>query len=91
MDWEELPRVRNLNHRPVAAEGRYVLYWMTAARRTSYNFGLQRAAWWAGRLSRPLLILEALRVDYPWPRSGPPGRREPWAAWWIFTQPTSFF
>ncbi|MCG8376887.1 MAG: hypothetical protein MI702_10435, partial [Chlorobiales bacterium] len=66
MDWEELSRVRNLNHRPVAAENRYVLYWMTAARRTSDNFGLQRAAWWAGRLSRPLLILEALRIDYPW-------------------------
>ena len=27
---------------------------------------MQRAARWARRLDRPLLVLEALRVDYPW-------------------------
>jgi len=48
------------------AQGEYVLYWMTVFRRTGHNFALQRAADWARRLDRPLLILEALRCDYPW-------------------------
>jgi deoxyribodipyrimidine photo-lyase len=30
------------------------------------NFALERAAAWAERLEKPLLILEALRCDYPW-------------------------
>lgn len=59
-------RIHLLNDRPVREKGDYVLYWMTAARRTEYNFGLQRAIDWANRLARPLLILEALRLDYPW-------------------------
>jgi deoxyribodipyrimidine photo-lyase len=43
-----------------------VLYWMTAARRTAGNFALERAADWARRLGQPLVVLEALRCDYPW-------------------------
>jgi deoxyribodipyrimidine photo-lyase len=39
---------------------------MTASRRTRFNFGLQRAAEWARHLGIPLVILEALRSDYPW-------------------------
>jgi deoxyribodipyrimidine photo-lyase len=38
---------------------------MTAARRTRFNFGLQRAVEAANELGKPLVILEALRVDYP--------------------------
>ena len=59
-------RVAALNGREASNKGGYVLYWMTAARRTSYNYGLQRAAAWARKLARPLLVMEALRVDYPW-------------------------
>src|SRR5262245_14813827 len=59
-------RVRAVNDRPVRAAGDYVVYWMTAARRTSFNFGLQRAVEWARRLDRPLVVLEALRAGYPW-------------------------
>jgi len=55
-----------MNGKPVRADGRYVLYWMIAARRTAYNFGLERAAEIARELSRPLLVLEALRCDYRW-------------------------
>ena len=55
-----------MNSRPVRQEGDYVLYWMTAARRINYNFGLQRAVDWSNRLAKPILILEALRLDYPW-------------------------
>ncbi len=39
---------------------------MTAARRCRFNFGLQRAADWARHLDVPLVVLEALRCDYPW-------------------------
>lgn len=59
-------RIRAINREPVQPTGRFVLYWMTAARRTGFNYGLARAVEWANRLARPLLILEALRVDYPW-------------------------
>jgi deoxyribodipyrimidine photo-lyase len=46
--------------------GRYVLYWMIASRRTTWNFALQRAVEWAHRLRKPLLVLEALRCDHRW-------------------------
>ncbi len=59
-------RIRAMNGAPVNANGRYVLYWMTACRRVHWNFGLDRAAKWALELKKPLLILEALRIGYPW-------------------------
>lgn len=59
-------RIRKLNKGAVQSEGRFVLYWMTACRRPTWSYGLQRAAEWAQELSKPLLILEALRCDYPW-------------------------
>ena len=39
---------------------------MTTARRLRSNFALQRAVELSNELGRPLLILEALRCDYPW-------------------------
>jgi deoxyribodipyrimidine photo-lyase len=39
---------------------------MIAARRTGWNFGLERAADWARSLGKPLVVLEALRCDYRW-------------------------
>ncbi|MCU0234644.1 MAG: hypothetical protein MUE90_11530, partial [Thermoanaerobaculales bacterium] len=59
-------RVTAANARPARADGELVLYWMIAARRTRSSFALQRAAGWAVRLGRPLVVLEALRCDYPW-------------------------
>jgi deoxyribodipyrimidine photo-lyase len=59
-------RIRELNRNPVRTDARFVLYWMTACRRPKWNYGLQRAAEWAQRLTQPLLVLEALRCDYPW-------------------------
>lgn len=47
------------------SEGRYVLYWMIAARRPAWNFALDRAIELAREAGRPLLVLEALRVDDP--------------------------
>ena len=37
-------RVRAANDRPVNGGGRWVLYWMIAARRTSFSFALEHAA-----------------------------------------------
>ncbi len=59
-------RIRIANERPIRSEGRHVLYWMISARRTRWNFGLQRAVELARELGRPLVVLEALRLDYPW-------------------------
>ncbi len=59
-------RVRRVNEAPVRDDGRFVLYWMIAARRLEWNLALERAVEWARHLNQPLLILEALRLDYPW-------------------------
>jgi deoxyribodipyrimidine photo-lyase len=59
-------RLSTLNHHAVRADGDYVLYWMVAARRTSWNFALDRAREHADTLGKPIVILEALRADYPW-------------------------
>ncbi len=59
-------RIRLAKEAPVREDGGYVLYWMSAARRAKYNFGLQRAVDWAVHLDRPLLVIEALRAGYRW-------------------------
>ena len=58
-------RIRAINDRPINPDGQYVLYWMLAARRTGWNFALQRAVEMAGTLGLPLLIFEPLDCDYP--------------------------
>jgi len=59
-------RMRPLNHVPVRPGARFVVYWITAFRRLSWNHALDHAVMYAVRHDRPLLILEALRADYPW-------------------------
>jgi len=59
-------RIRVANPAPPDPAGDRVVYWMIAARRVGFNFALQRAADWARELGRPLVVLEALRCDYPW-------------------------
>lgn len=44
----------------------YVLYWMTAARRTRYNAALEHAVAWCDERRLPLVVLEPLRIDYEW-------------------------
>lgn len=61
-DW----RTQTLRDVPPAPGGRYVLYWMIAARRSTSNLALDRAVDWADRLGLPLVVLEALRADYRW-------------------------
>ena len=59
-------RIRRLNDAPVRAGASFVLYWMVAARRTQWNFALQRAADHAVALGLPLVVLEPLRAGYLW-------------------------
>jgi deoxyribodipyrimidine photo-lyase len=59
-------RVRAVNQQPIRSERSYVLYWMIAARRGTWNFALDRAVDHAQALRKPLVVFEALEVDYPW-------------------------
>lgn len=59
-------RIRAVNGAPVRPGGGYVLYWMIAARRTRWSWALQRAVELCRELGRPLVVLEALRVDAPY-------------------------
>jgi len=58
--------VRQLNTAEPRSDASYVLYWMTATRRLSWNHALDRALEHARRLGKPLLIFEPLNVDYRW-------------------------
>ena len=51
---------------PVSGERAFVVYWMTTARRTQWNFALQRAIAWAYELNRPLVIVEVLTCGRRW-------------------------
>ncbi len=59
-------RVRIVNDRPPSPDRHYVLYWMTAARRPTWNHGLDRAADLAREHGVGLVVLEALRIGYRW-------------------------
>lgn len=59
-------RIRALNETSVNAKGSYVLYWMTAFRRTQYNFALDHAADLCQKLGKPLVVFEPLRAGYKW-------------------------
>lgn len=59
-------RIRLLNDQTIRRDGSVVLYWMTANRRPTYNFALDRALDWCEELGKPLLILEAIRLRYEW-------------------------
>ena len=59
-------RVRSVNSSSANVSGDFVLYWMVANRRLSWNYSLDRAVHWSQKLNKPLLILEALRVGYRW-------------------------
>jgi deoxyribodipyrimidine photo-lyase len=59
-------RVSAVSATSARPDGQFVLYWMIANRRVRSNFALQRAVAWAAKLGKPLVVLEALRSDYPW-------------------------
>lgn len=59
-------RISLCNNRPLNREGDFVLYWMIANRRIDSNYSLQRAVEYSVELKKPLVIFEALRINYPW-------------------------
>ncbi|MCH9647048.1 MAG: deoxyribodipyrimidine photolyase [Deltaproteobacteria bacterium] len=59
-------RIRSVNRKEAQGSGDFVLYWMTANRRLRWNYSLDRALEWCRELNKPLLLLEPLRIDYPW-------------------------
>jgi deoxyribodipyrimidine photo-lyase len=59
-------RLRSLNAAPLRPERAYVLYWMTAARRTRHSPALEHAVALARGARRPLVVLDALRCDGPY-------------------------
>jgi deoxyribodipyrimidine photo-lyase len=59
-------RITDCNELPVNGKGVFVLYWMTAFRRVTWNFALDQAVEWARKLEKPLVLLEGLRCDYPY-------------------------
>lgn len=59
-------RIREANHASINPHGNFVLYWMIAYRRATWNFSLQRAVEWALKLNKPLLVMEALQCTYGW-------------------------
>ena len=59
-------RIQLAGQAPPKPDGRYVVYWMLAQRRTRYNFGLQHAIARAREFNVPLLVIEALSCSYRW-------------------------
>lgn len=59
-------RISLCNNRPLNHEGDFVLYWMISNRRIDSNYSLQRAVEYSVELKKPLVIFEALRINYPW-------------------------
>lgn len=59
-------RIRTLVDADLDEGGDYVLYWMVANRRLSWNHALDRAIELARAADKPLVVFEPLRVGYRW-------------------------
>jgi len=59
-------RVTAVNDAAIDPRGHHVLYWMIAARRSTWSFALDHALAHAAALRRPLIVLEPLRAGYAW-------------------------
>src|SRR5919107_1286213 len=58
-------RIKVLNSAEPRHGGRYVLYWMQASQRTSYNHALEYAVEEANRRDLPLVVCFGLTDGYP--------------------------
>ncbi|MCB0222015.1 MAG: deoxyribodipyrimidine photolyase [Chrysiogenetes bacterium] len=64
---QAIPEIRiRTGERPANPRGQFVLYWMSTARRLEWNFALDHAIARAGELELPLVIVEALPLEYRW-------------------------
>lgn len=59
-------RVRHANDRPFNTKGGYVLYWAQMFRRLHSNHALDHALELAAEYGKPLVVYEALKLNYPW-------------------------
>ena len=59
-------RVRRANDRPPNTRGKYVLYWMQMFRRFHANHALDHAIRLAAEWKKPIVVYEALKLNYPW-------------------------
>jgi deoxyribodipyrimidine photo-lyase len=59
-------RIRQANDAPVNKRGKYVLYWSQMVRRLTTNHALDYALHFAKSLGKPLVIYEAVKLNYPW-------------------------
>ena len=59
-------RVRSANFLPVNAAGKYVLLWPQMVRRLHSSHALDHALRWCAELKKPLVVYEALKLNYPW-------------------------
>lgn len=66
LDMIHKARITKLNTKKPKPEGDFVLYWMVANRRSSWNYSLDLALEYCREFNKPLLVLEALRVGYQW-------------------------
>lgn len=57
-------RIGACNQAPINPKGKYVLYWMTQARRLTHNPSLDLAIARCNELKKPLLIFEPMQVNY---------------------------
>ncbi|MES3100568.1 deoxyribodipyrimidine photo-lyase [Sphingomonas faeni] len=65
-DWQQAPRVRVLNDRSLAANGRYVLCWLQQALRAYDNPAIDAAIRLGNALRLPVLVYHGVREDYPY-------------------------
>lgn len=61
----EPERIQLLNHRSVASDGNFVLYWMQQSQREAHNPALEYAVKTANRLDLPVVVAFVLMQSYP--------------------------
>lgn len=61
----EPERIRRLNDAEIAADGRYVLYWMQASQRAEHNPALESAIQRANSAGVPVVVCAVVIPDYP--------------------------
>ncbi len=59
-------RIMQANSAAINPEGNFILYWMIANRRPTWNFSMDRALEWSEELKKPMLVVEALRCGHKW-------------------------
>ena len=54
------------NSKPINHDGSHVVYWMTSARRSRWNYALDHAIDLANEANVPLIVVESLALGHRW-------------------------